>query len=294
MRKSIVITGCSSGFGRASALEMATRGWHVFATVRKEVDSESLLNEAELHQCRNNITALICDITKSEQVERLYQDVKDLLSAELHEEQIHRMPGLDVLVNNAGTAYAGPLELMPLDDMRAQFEINVFAHVAVTQAFLPLLKVAKGTIINVSSISGKISVPITGLYSASKYALEGLSDAWRLELAHFGVHVSIIEPASSPTGIWKTSLDRSIEHLGTEASSSDYAHLIKYAEKMGLESSRKGFPIQKFVDVVVRIATSKRPHARYGVPASATFLMQLRRFMPDALWDAILRLSLRW
>jgi NAD(P)-dependent dehydrogenase (short-subunit alcohol dehydrogenase family) len=294
MRKSIVITGCSSGFGRATALELATRGWHVFATVRKEEDCASLLDEATLMQCCNNITPLLCDITQSEQVAALGQKVEELLRAELAAEQSNRMPGLDALLNNAGTAYAGPIELVSLDDMRAQFEINVFAHIAVTQALLPLLKTAKGTIINVSSISGRISVPITGLYSGSKYALEGISDALRLELAHFGVRVVMIEPASSPTSIWKTSLERSQQHLGDSAEHSAYIRLVEYSERMANEFGRKGFPVRKFVDVVIKILESPRPRARYGVPGSATTLMLLRRLTPDFLWDAIIRLAMRW
>jgi Short-chain dehydrogenases of various substrate specificities len=294
MRKFILITGCSSGFGHASALELATRGWHVFATVRKEEDGVKLLQDAELHHCSSNITPLLCDITDSEQIKRLHSEVEDLLRSELVTMQSKRMPGLDALLNNAGTAYAGPMELVSLADLRAQFELNVFAHVAVTQAFLPLLKTAHGTIINVSSISGKISVPVTGLYSASKYALEGISDAWRLELAPFGVHVCLIEPASSPTNIWETSFERSMAHLGQNAGTGEYAHLIKYTERLAMTSGRNGFPVQKFVDVVVRILSSKHPRARYGVPASAIFVMQLRRFLPDALWESIIRFLLRW
>jgi NAD(P)-dependent dehydrogenase (short-subunit alcohol dehydrogenase family) len=294
MRKSIVITGCSSGFGRATALGLAARGWHVLATVRKEEDRTSLLDEATLMQCRSNITPLLCDITQSEQVVALRQQVEDLLCAELTAELSNRMPGLDALLNNAGTAYAGPIELVSLDDVRAQFEINVFAHIAVTQALLPLLKTAKGTIINVSSISGRISVPVTGLYSGSKYALEGISDALRLELAPFGVRVVMIEPASSPTSIWKTSLERSLQRLGDSAEHSDYTRLVEYSERMGRQFGRKGFPVQKFVDVVIQILGSSRPLARYGVPGSAKALLLLRHLTPDFLWDVIIRLAMRW
>ncbi|GCE04214.1 SDR family NAD(P)-dependent oxidoreductase [Dictyobacter aurantiacus] len=292
-RKTILITGCSSGFGRCTALDLACRGWHVLATVRKEADSASLLEEAERKHCDYNITPLLCDITQAEQVEKLRDEVKVILQAEQPAAR-GEAPHLDALLNNAGTAYGGPIELMPLEDIRAQFEINVFAHVGVTQLFLPLLKAARGKIIFVSSISGRISVPVTGVYSASKYALEGLCDALRLELAPFGVRVSLIEPASSPTSIWMTSLQRSFERLGDARDSSPYARLLTMAEKSATQSSQSGFPIQKFSDTVVRILDSSHPRARYSVPFNAALLMLLRRFLPDVVWDRLIRLAMRW
>ncbi len=168
---SIVITGCSSGFGRVTALHLAKLGWHVFATVRKEADQASLLSEATTRGCKDKLTVLLCDITRAEQVAAMGQAVSTVT------------PRLDALLNNAGTGYAAPLELLPLDDLRAQLEINVIAHLAVTQALLPLLKPARGVIINVSSVHGRLPVPIIGAYSASKFALEALSDVLRIELA---------------------------------------------------------------------------------------------------------------
>src|SRR5437660_420728 len=205
-KKTIVITGCSSGFGRISALELAKRGWHVFATVRKEADQADLLAEAATLGCKENLTPLLGDITQTEQVAALTQTVKEQLAT-------MQTNSLDALLNNAGTASGGPIELVSLDDMRALFEINVIAHVAVIQHFLPLLKEARGTIINVSSVSGRIATPVTGVYSASKFALEAISDALRVELAPFGVRVVLIEPSSSPTNIWKTSIQRALQHM---------------------------------------------------------------------------------
>jgi NAD(P)-dependent dehydrogenase (short-subunit alcohol dehydrogenase family) len=293
MRKTIVITGCSSGFGRSTAFELARQGWLVLATVRKEADSQSLLQEAELQHCRQNIVPLLCDITQHEQVTSLAQEIEVLLRAEQSTEQEY-LPRLDALLNNAGTAYAGPIELVSLDDIRSQFEINVIAHIDVTKVLLPFLKAARGTAIYVSSISGKIAVPVTGIYSASKYALEALCDALRVEIAPFGVRVVLIEPASSPTKIWQTSLQRSLDNLGDAKETSPYRRLITVAEKSGLRSSAKGFPVQKFADTVVLILNSPRPRARYGVPRSATALMLLRHFMPDSLWDRLTRLALHW
>ncbi len=294
-KKTIVITGCSSGFGRCTAMELAAQGWHVFATVRKEVDRASLLEEATSRHVRANLTALLCDITQSEQVAALAQQVATLLRDEtVPAEQATAVPPLDALLNNAGTAYGGPLELLPLEDLRAQMEVNFIAHVAVIQAFLPMLKAARGMIINVSSVGGRISIPATSAYSASKYALEAASDALRLEVIPFGVRVVIIEPSSSPTSIWQTSLQRSLERLGQYKEHGPYARLLLLVEKSARRSSRVGFPAQRFADLVVRILNSPRPRARYAVPNSAALLLFVRRFLPDRLLDTLLRRSLRW
>lgn len=273
--KTAVVTGCSSGFGRVAALELAKRGWQVFATVRKEADQESLLAEAATMGCV--IHPIICDITQSEQVAELVQRVAETTER------------LDALLNNAGTAFAAPLELLPLDDLRAQFEVNVVAQLAVSQSMLPLLKPAKGTIINVSSISGRLSTPIMGAYAASKFALEALSDALRLELAPFGVRVVLIEPGSSPTTIWQTGMQRA-QKLLEEQSEGPYARPLRRVEKMGKRSSTTGFPPQLFADTVVKILSSKHPRARYALPRSAALVIGLRRFLPERVWDALLRL----
>src|SRR3989442_8307976 len=200
-RKTIVITGCSSGFGRITALHMAKLSWQVFATIRKEADRDNLLSEAATLGCKDHLTPLSCDITQAEQVKALAQTIAAATDR------------LDALLNNAGTAYAAPLELLALDDLRAQFEINVVAHVGITQALLPLLKVARGTIINVSSVGGRIAASVIGAYAASKFALEAISDAWRIELAPFGVRVVVIEPAVTTTNLWKTSEARAMASL---------------------------------------------------------------------------------
>jgi NAD(P)-dependent dehydrogenase (short-subunit alcohol dehydrogenase family) len=150
--KSAVITGCSSGFGRVTALHLAQNGWQVFATVRREPDRDDLLAESQALGCREYLAALLCDITREEQV----REMAAVLTA--------AVPRLNALVNNAGAAFPAPLELLPLDALRSQLEINVVGQLAVTQALLPLLKAARGTIINVSSESGRVVFPITGAY----------------------------------------------------------------------------------------------------------------------------------
>lgn len=285
-KKTIVITGCSSGFGRVSALALAKRGWHVFATVRKEADQADLVAEAATLGCKENLTPLLCDITRTEQVAALAQTVKEQLAAT-------QASSLDALLNNAGTATGGPIELVSLDDMRALFEINVIAHVAVTQHFLPLLKEAGGTIINVSSVSGRIATPVTGVYAASKFALEAISDAMRVELAPFGVRVVLIEPSSSPTNIWKTSIQRALQHMEPHRNG-PYGPLLSLAERSAAHSSKQGFPPQLFADTLVRILDSRRPHPRYIVPRNAVLAVLVRRFLPDTSWDRLVRRTMKW
>jgi NAD(P)-dependent dehydrogenase (short-subunit alcohol dehydrogenase family) len=291
-KKSIVVTGGASGFGRITALELARRGWRVFATVRQEAHREELLSEAAASGCKDNLVPLLCDITYPEQVAALAQQVE----ARLRDDptaQGQAAPGLNALLNNAGTAYGGPLELLPIEDLRAQLEINVVAQLSVTQALLPLLKAAKGTIINVSSINGRVAMPVVGAYAASKFALEAVSDALRVELAPFGVHVVVIEPDSSPTGIWKTSMQRALPWLDAHRSG-PYARLLHVSEKMVQRSSHAGFPARRFADTVVKILNSAHRRARYPVPGSAARTILLRHFLPDRLWDALVRRMLKW
>lgn len=285
-KKTIVITGCSSGFGRVTALELAKRGWHVFATVRKEADATDLVAEASRLGYQENLTPLLCDITQEEQVTELAQQVKAQLTS-------MQANALDALFNNAGTATGGPIELAALDDIRALFELNLIAHVNVIQHFLPLLKEARGSIINVSSVSGRIATPITGVYAASKFALEAISDALRVELAPFGVRVVLIEPSSSPTNIWKTSIQRSLEHMEPHRNG-PYGPLLNLAERAASRSSKQGFPPQLFADTIVRILDSSKPRPRYIVPRNAASAVLLRRLLPDRLWDRLVRRAMKW
>lgn len=274
----ILITGCSTGFGRATALHFAKLGWKIFATVRKEADGQSLLNEKV-----GDIVPLICDIANESQVQELGRAVAA------------QTPGLEALVNNAGTAFAAPLELLPISELRTQLEINFIAHVAVTQAVMPLLKAAKGTIINVSSVGGRIVSPLLGAYSASKFALEAISDALRVELAPFGVKVVVIEPGGSPTAIWETSLKRATTMLAERGlDPSAYARLIDVVEKTAKQRATVGFPPQLFADMVEKILTHPNPQARYPIPNGIAWAIRLRRFAPDWLWDRIVRRRLDW
>ncbi len=277
--KTVVITGCSSGFGRATALRLAQRGWRTLAVVRKAGDAESL--RAEAAQKQVTLEPLVYTITDDAQVAELGRAVAALT------------PRLDALLNNAGTAYPGPLELLPLADLRAQLEINVVAHVAVTQALLPLLRAARGTIINVSSMGGRMAFPVTGAYHASKFALEALSDSLRLELAPFGVKVVVIEPGGSPTAIWKAG-EQHARALYAGGKAEAYRGLITRYAGLARASARDGFPPEQFAALVERILSEPRPRARYSLPFRTTLNLLLRRFLPDAVWDRLMRKLFQW
>jgi NAD(P)-dependent dehydrogenase (short-subunit alcohol dehydrogenase family) len=202
---------------------------------------------------------------------------------------------LDVLMNNAGSAFAAPLELLPPSELLAQFNLNVVAQLAVMQALLPLLKKGQGLIINVSSISGRITSPVTGAYSASKFALEALSDALRVELAPFGVRVVVIEPGSSPTAIWQTSRQRALGMLAEQgADISAYQKLLDAAEARIAAVDKTGFRPELFAETVWKIANSRKLKARYLVPSKLIWRVWLRKLMPDEWWDAMVRRAVKW
>jgi NAD(P)-dependent dehydrogenase (short-subunit alcohol dehydrogenase family) len=279
MPKAIVITGCSSGFGRVTALHLARQGWRVFATIRKEADGASLLAEATQRGCAEHLTPVFCDITHPKLVAALGRTVAEAT------------PQLDALLNNAGTAFPAPLELIGLDELRSQLEINVVGHVAVTQALLPMVKAARGTIINVTSVGGRIASPAIGAYHASKFAMEALSDVLRLELAHFGVRVVVIEPGGSATASWETSRHRAVRLTQGD---NPYTPLIAAVENYFKQAAAQGFPPQLFADTVLKIVNQPHPRARYAVPGQVARMILLRTLLPDWLWDRMLRRALKW
>ncbi|MFI5324432.1 MAG: SDR family NAD(P)-dependent oxidoreductase [Thermodesulfobacteriota bacterium] len=281
MSKTIVITGCSSGFGRVTAFHLARLSWHVFATVRKEADKANLMAEATKYDCIEYITPVICDITKADQVASLGRTVAEAL------------PQLDALLNNAGTAFPSPMELITLDELRSQMEINLIGHMAVTQTLLPLLKTASGIIINVTSVGGRIALPVIGAYNASKFAMEAVSDVLRVELAPFGVRVVVIEPGTSATSIWETSRSRA-GRLMQGAPDNPYTPLLASFDKYFKEEVAHGFPLQLFADTVLKILNDPNPHTRYAIPGRVAWIIFLRKLLPDRIWDRMIRRTMNW
>ena len=184
----VLISGASKGIGRATALHLDAKGFTVIAGVRKKEDAESLRSAAS-----GRLKSVILDITNRDQILEAARMVKDIVGA----------AGLDGLVNNAGIAVPAPLEFIPIDEFRRQIEVNLIGQLALTQALVELLRTAKGRIINISSVGGRISGPMLGAYHASKFAIEALTDTLRQELAPWHIRVASIEPGAVATPIWE-------------------------------------------------------------------------------------------
>jgi NAD(P)-dependent dehydrogenase (short-subunit alcohol dehydrogenase family) len=277
---SVLITGCSTGFGRVTTTHLLSRGWQVVATVRAEADRNSLLAEAAAAGHADRLTVVTADITRAADVAAIGDAVRTVA------------PSLNALVNNAGTAFPAPLELLPIDELRAQLEINVVAQLAVTQVVLPALKQGRGTLINVSSISGRIASPLVGAYSMSKFALEAMSDVLRLELIPFGIKVVLIEPGSSPTRIWQTTMNR--KSAADVPGIKPYQPLVDRMREFAERARTVGFPPQLFADTVEHILTVPNPKPRYPIPGDIRMRLLIRRIVSDRMMDRLIRRKLGW
>jgi NAD(P)-dependent dehydrogenase (short-subunit alcohol dehydrogenase family) len=271
----IVITGASTGIGRACALHLVDKGHRVFAGVRKDADGDALVADA-----RGDLVPLIIDVTDQSSIAAAAKVVDDAVGT----------AGLLGLVNNAGIAVSGPLEYLPIDDLRRQLEVNVIGQIAVTQAFLPSLRRGRGRVVNMGSVAGRSpSAPLIGPYAASKMAMEALTDSLRLELARWDLHVSIVEPGSIATPIWDKS-GPDFDHL-TEAMPPEgqerYGKLIEVGRKIAAAQNRRGIPPEKVAKAVEHALTSSRPRTRYLVGADAQVRARVENLIPDKLRDKI-------
>lgn len=276
----VVITGASTGIGAACALSLDRLGFRVFAGVRRTEDGEALAKEAS-----SRLTPVRLDVTEAASIAA----AADLVRTAVAE------AGLAGLINNAGIAVGAPLEAVPIADLRRQFETNVVGAVAVTQAVLPLLRQGRGRLINIGSIAGRATMPLMGPYSASKYALEALTDAWRLELLPWGIRVSIIEPGAIATPIWRKSSQAARE---LEAASSPevlglYAPAVAAVKKAVEDATRRAIPPDAVVQAVVHALTSPRPKTRYLVGWDAKIRAWMVRLLPDRVADHLLVALLR-
>ena len=188
----VVVTGTSTGIGAATALHLADKGFHVFAGVRREADGDALREHAP-----EQLTPLIIDVTEEETISAAAAAVTDVVGEH----------GLAGLVNNAGIGVPAPIEFQPMADFRRQLEVNLFGPVAMIQAFMPLIRRGGGRIVNVGSVGGMLVLPINGAYSASKFGIRAISDALRLELRQWNIHVSLIEVAPVKTAIFGKSFE---------------------------------------------------------------------------------------
>ncbi len=261
----ILITGSSSGIGRATASGAAARGHRVFATARKPEDLADLSRPG-------SIDILALDVTDAASIERAVAEV------------LRRSGRLDALVNNAGYGQYGSVEDVTLPDWRRQYEVNVFGAVAAIQAALPALRESGGgTIVNVSSVAGKISIPFAAPYCSSKHALEAISDALRVEVAPFGIRVVLVEPGPIATRFGDRARAEVKPFLDKPG---PYKAFYVEAERAMEEDFRRGqLPPDAVARVIVKSIESRRPRTRYGVTLMAKLGIPARRFLPDRAID---------
>ena len=259
-------------------MELARRGYCVFAGVRKKCDGQRLRDQLP------DIAPLLLDVTDAGQIADAAAAVGQAVGD----------AGLAGLVNNAGIVVAGPLEILPLAQLRLQFEVNVVGQIAVTQAFLPLLRKAKGRIVNMGSFNGRIAAPYLAPYAASKHAVEALSDALRVELRAWGIRVSVIEPGATTTPIWDKSL-AAADALEGEAVNRDldlYQGDLDAMRQATRKLADAALPVSTVASCVVHALTARRPNARYPVGLKVNLLFRVRKWVPDAIWDWIVERSL--
>jgi NAD(P)-dependent dehydrogenase (short-subunit alcohol dehydrogenase family) len=272
--RAVLVTGCSSGIGRATAERLAASGWTVYATARKP----ETLGELEARGCRT----LALDVTDE-------ASMRDAVGAVEGEHG-----AVAALVNNAGYSQSGAIETVPMEKVRAQFETNVFGLVRLCQLVLPAMRAARaGRIVNLSSMGGKLVFPGGGFYHATKYAVEAISDALRFEVKGFGIDVILVEPGLIRTSFGTTAAG-GVSEAG--ADEGDYAHFNAHvaAATEGIYESggpiaRLGGPPEAVAKVIDKALAARRPRARYTVTPSAKLLMGQRALLPDRAWDAVMR-----
>jgi NAD(P)-dependent dehydrogenase (short-subunit alcohol dehydrogenase family) len=270
-----LITGASTGIGRATALRLAAGGWTVLAGVRAAADGGRL--EAEAPQGR--VVAVTLDVTDPAQIAEAAARVSEQTAA----------GGLDALVNNAGIGIGGPLELVSAEDLRRQFDVNVFAQVAVTQAMLPALRRGGGRIVFVSSIGGRVAMAFTAPYAASKHAIEAFGDALRVELRTSGVKVALVEPGSVATPIWdKSRVEADRVEVPPELQA-QYGHVPAAMDKVLQDTARRGVPPEAVAATIEHALTAPRMRARYVVGRDAKAMLLAKRLLPDLLFDRLAR-----
>ncbi len=276
---SVLITGCSTGIGESAALEMARRGWLVFAGVRKDEDGARLVEEGA-----GDLRPVILDVTDPEAIAAAAGAIEEAVGD----------AGLQGVVNNAGIVAAGPVEFLPVEDLRQQLEVNVVGLAAVTRAFMPLIRKGSGRIVNVGSISGLIASPFVGAYCASKFAVEALSDSMRVELRPWGIPVSLVQPGPIKTPIWDKSIEKAegLRDRLPEEAAELYEPLMKAVRDEVTRRAESGFPPERIADGIAHALTAKRPKTRYLIGPWARTQMLMVGWMPDRLRDWVLTKAL--
>jgi NAD(P)-dependent dehydrogenase (short-subunit alcohol dehydrogenase family) len=268
---SVLITGAARGIGRSIAVQLAGRGWDVIAGVRTEADAAAVTAANP-----QRITAVTLDVTNEAHIAEL----SDSLPAHL-----------DGIVNNAGISIGGPMEAVTTDDWRKQLDVNVIGQMPVTRAVLPRLRESRGRIVFISSVNGRLSMPLMGAYSASKFALEAAADALRMELRPWHIPVVIVEPAQTDTDMWRTAdtMFEDTEAAMTPEHRAMYARHIAGMRKMVPIARRMAVDPAKVSTVVEKALTTRRPRTRYVVGAGPKAQVALMTNLPATVRDRVLR-----
>jgi NAD(P)-dependent dehydrogenase (short-subunit alcohol dehydrogenase family) len=272
--KTAIVTGTSSGFGLSTSIELARKGFTVIAAMRNRHKSSGLLEEARKHGVQSRIIVFELDVTDENSVLAFRTRVLDEFGK------------VDVLINNAGYAGAGFVEEISMDEYRRQFETNVFGVIAVTKAFLPVMRKNRhGCIINVSSISGKVAFPGLSPYIASKYALEGWSESLRLEMQPFGVKVILIEPGSYKTNIWSSGKQVAVKSLESDSPYQEYMESIERYIANGENSFGDPLDVAK---KIAQITSMDTPDIRYPIGRGVKATILVKNLLPWRIWEKII------
>ena len=272
IRECVVVTGASTGIGAASARELARRGFHVIAGVRRDRDADALRADG--------IEPVILDVTQPDHIARLASRIDDDSQA----------GALRALVNNAAIQINAPVETLPLSQWRRQFEVNLFGHIAVTQALLPALLRHSGRVVNISSVGGRIAMATYSPYAGTKFALEAVSDSLRRELAPLGVRVVVVEPGAVRTEM----SDRVIATANRLAAAMSpeqrdrYGRLIQAVNAQSAAHTPSGTPADDAARVIAKAVTAGKPRTRYTIGRDAALITRLSRVLPDRMLDRIL------
>jgi len=276
----IVVTGASTGMGAATAKELARRGFHVLAGVRRDADADTLRAEGI-----EGLEPHILDITVDSDITAIADRVaRDPL----------RRP-LRALINNAGIAINAPVETLPLTEWRRQFEVNLFGHIAMTQALLPSLLGSSGTVVNISSIGGKFALPTYGAYAGSKFALEAVSDALRREVSDAGIKVVVVEPGAVKTEMAARGIAtaQGLKADMTATQLARYGDLAAAVAAQARSFTDTGVSAEHAAKVIAKAATASHPRTRYTIGRDAAILVRVTRVVSDRVLDRIIRLNLR-
>lgn len=274
--KTVVITGASTGIGEACALYLRGKGFRVIAGVRKKADGDRLLQAAS-----GDLEPLHIDVTESDTITAAAKQVADRVGE----------GGLAGLVNNAGISVGGALELIPIKELREQLEVNLIGQVAMTQAFLPLIRRATGRIVNMGSISGRFAAPLLGPYAMSKFGLRAFNDSLRRELHLWGIHVSLVEPGAIATPIWEKSMKRADATFQDfdEKSRELYAPMVTPMRQLAAKSSEESIPAEAVAEVVHHALTAEKPRTHYLVGRDAKWTARMVWLLPQRAMDWMIR-----